>query len=71
MLSLNDYMRDILSFCLISTHYSLDQNYRNRMTDEIIASAKTFDKPIYLAGDLNEWPHNESIKKFMIIRNCT
>lgn len=34
------------------------------MTDKIIAYSKTTDKPIYLAGDLNEWPHSLAIKAF-------
>jgi endonuclease/exonuclease/phosphatase family metal-dependent hydrolase len=52
------------NFCFIATHYSLDQNDRNRMTDEIIAYAKAIGKPVYLGGDLNEWPHHEAIQKF-------
>ncbi|MDX9848409.1 MAG: hypothetical protein RBT74_15610 [Tenuifilaceae bacterium] len=30
----------------------------------LLTYAKAFNKPVYLAGDLNEQPHEEAIQKF-------
>jgi endonuclease/exonuclease/phosphatase family metal-dependent hydrolase len=48
-------------FYFISTHYSTDANERNKMSADIITFAKTTTKPVYIAGDLNATPNEQSI----------
>ncbi len=51
-------------FYFISTHYSLDGNEQNRMTEEILAYAQIVTKPIYVAGDFNATPYYPVMEKF-------
>ncbi|GAB1414616.1 hypothetical protein MASR2M117_00220 [Paludibacter sp.] len=51
-------------FYFIATHFSLDKNEQNRMAAEIIAYAKTVNKPVYVGGDFNATANDPSIMNF-------
>ena len=48
-------------FYFISTHYSTDANERDKMSADIITFVKNTTKPVYIAGDLNATPNEQSI----------
>ena len=52
------------TFYFIATHFSLDQQDRDRMVEIIISFAQSVSKPVYLAGDLNVIPEDPAISKF-------
>ncbi|OQB29311.1 MAG: Endonuclease/Exonuclease/phosphatase family protein [Bacteroidetes bacterium ADurb.Bin174] len=52
------------TFYFIATHFSLDQQDRDRMVEAIISFAQSVSKPVYLAGDLNITPEDAAIAKF-------
>ncbi|MCM1170396.1 MAG: lamin tail domain-containing protein [Bacteroides sp.] len=66
-------------FCFVSTHYSLDQYYRKRMTecilnDQLVQKCMNAGKPVYIAGDLNADhtdPEIENLKNagFVVLNN--
>jgi len=48
-------------FCMVATHYSLAENDRKSMTqailnEPVIIECQNSNKPVYIAGDLNEQP---------------
>lgn len=56
-------------FCFISTHYSLDSNDRITMTNAILSESVVINcintnKPVYIAGDMNEQPGDTAINIF-------
>lgn len=56
-------------FCFISTHYSLAQDDRIKMTnailnESIVVNCINSNKPVYIAGDMNEGPNGPAIDLF-------
>ena len=56
-------------FCFVATHYSLDQEHRKEMTNQIlqhriVQKCTAMGKPVYVAGDMNEQPEDDAIKIF-------
>lgn len=54
-------------FCFISTHYSLNQDGRNKMSRKILENSlaqkcKESGKPLYIAGDMNEGYDDPAVK---------
>lgn len=70
------------NFCFVSTHYSKGQRLRDTMTQRILSNSLVLDckstgKPVYIAGDMNEKPHNGKAlrvfieNKFLILNDTT
>jgi Uncharacterized protein conserved in bacteria len=47
-------------FVIVFTHYSLSSDGRIKITEKILKEdiVKNYQKPVYVAGDINESPHN-------------
>ena len=48
---------EFIDFVFVATHFSLNKNHRNEMANDIINNVlKKTNKPVYIAGDMNEYP---------------
>lgn len=70
------------NFCFVATHYSQDSIRRKEMTYKIlnnglVRDCQSLGKPVYVAGDMNEKPHNGEALRiftnngFSILNNTT
>jgi len=54
-------------FCVVATHYATTPRDRKKMTrailnDTVVTMCKNFDKPVYIAGDLNDPLGEDGVK---------
>lgn len=57
-------------FCFVATHLSQEESYRRKMVQKILNNnivndCKSDQKPIYIAGDMNNGPYSNVIKIFI------